>query len=405
MFEQKIFDDFNENQKFDVFKRLKNYIEKNEYRGWDPYDGLKSNIFDASFFSNIELFRILWTQFIKRFPINLRDVLKIDKDYNPKSLALVLHGYCNVYNIKNLFSNDEKNKIKESIKFLTKKLLQLKNHQYSGACWGYEFDWNSKAFFLPKHTPTVVCTTFVLDALVKAYTIIKSEELKKCIISVGDFITKDLNKIKKSNNSFVLSYSPIDHRAVYNASLLGAKSLALINKLNKKLEHNDFAHSIVEAACKMQLETGAFIHSDQVGIKWRDNFHTGFKLECLSIYQNIFEDYTFDKNLKLGFNYWINNFFLDDGTPKYYDNDVFPIDLHTVGQMVPTIYHFGKMDKYKNKLDKTIDWSIKNMFDKENGFFYFQKTKFYTNKIDFMRWPNAWMFYGLSFYFKFLSEK
>ena len=101
----------------------------------------------------------------------------------------------------------------------------------------------------------------------------------------------------------------------------------------------------------MQLETGAFIHSDQVGIKWRDNFHTGFKLECLSIYQNIFEDYTFDKNLKLGFNYWINNFFLDDGTPKYYDNDVFPIDLHTVGQMVPTIYHLGKWINIK------INWT------------------------------------------------
>ena len=50
MFEEKIFGDFNENLKIDVFKRLKNYIEKNEYRGWDPYDGLKSNIFDASFF-------------------------------------------------------------------------------------------------------------------------------------------------------------------------------------------------------------------------------------------------------------------------------------------------------------------------------------------------------------------
>ena len=53
-----------------VFINLKAYIEKNKYKGWDPYDGLNSKIFKRIPFSDYEISRIIWTQFVKRFPIN-----------------------------------------------------------------------------------------------------------------------------------------------------------------------------------------------------------------------------------------------------------------------------------------------------------------------------------------------
>jgi hypothetical protein len=40
-------------------------------------------------------------------------------------------------------------------------------------------------------------------------------------------------------------------------------------------------------------------------------------------------------------------------------------------------------------------WAIDNMQD-ESGYFYYQKTKWYTNKIPYIRWSQAWMFYALS---------
>ena len=33
----------------------------------------------------------------------------------------------------------------------------------------------------------------------------------------------------------------------------------------------------------------------------------------------------FDK----GLSYWLTNFFLEDGTPKYYDDKMYPIDIHS----------------------------------------------------------------------------
>ena len=57
------------------------------------------------------------------------------------------------------------------------------------------------------------------------------------------------------------------------------------------------------------------------------------------------------------------------------------------------------MNKYKNLVDKTFEWTIENMQD-ERGFFYFQKNRTFTSRIPYMRWSQAWMFYAMTFYLK-----
>ena len=128
------------------------------------------------------------------------------------------------------------------------------------------------------------------------------------------------------------------------------------------------------------MPSGAFRHSDQVGDKWRDNFHTGFKIECLSIYQKIFNNDNFKENINIGLKYWLNNFFLSNGIPKYYDNKIYPIDLHTVGQMIPTLYHSDSIKENHTCLLRTLNWSFDNML-KKNGSFYFQIHRFWKIKL------------------------
>src|SRR5699024_8318094 len=117
----------------------------------------------------------------------------------------------------------------------------LQNEDYSGACWGYNFDWESKAFFLPNNTPTIVATSFVSDALLKAYDITKREEYLNLAISSADFVMKDLNRIKKENDLYMFSYSPVDVRAVYNATLLATRLLSQLYPYSKNEEHKKAA--------------------------------------------------------------------------------------------------------------------------------------------------------------------
>lgn len=394
-----------ENKKIiDSFTQLKLYCENKDYKGWDPYDGLNSRVFQfLPFFKNTYIFREIIIQAFKRSPINLRHLAMVPKGYNPKGLGLLLGGYCNLYEIANDNSTviATKEECLNKIVYLADLILSLQTNGYSGACWGYNFDWQSKAFFLPKWTPTVVATSFIVEPLMKAYEITGNHKYFDTAISSADFILKDLNRIEKPNG-FMFSYSPLDNRAVYNATLLGSKTLALIYSYTKEDKLKEAARISVQCVCDTQNPDGSFPHSDQAGNSWRDNFHTGFKLESIKLYQDICNDLSFSANLESGYKYWIENFFVKDkGIALYYDRNMQPslIDLHCVAQTMPTLFKLGKFEEQNELATKLIEWSIENMQSKK-GYFYFQKKGAIKTKIEYMRWPNAWMFYGISYWLR-----
>ncbi len=112
---------------------------------------------------------MFWIQFFKNSPINLRPFLGVGKDYNPKALGLFISGYCNIYRL----TGDPK--LPDLLKSLIEETIALETTHYSGACWGYNFDWQAKAFFQPKYTPTVVATSFIANSFLDAYEILKEE--------------------------------------------------------------------------------------------------------------------------------------------------------------------------------------------------------------------------------------
>ena len=83
------------------FLKLKNYCEEEDFKGWDPYDGLNSKVFKSLQLDKVRFFRLAWIQLFKRNPLNLRSFLGVPKEYNPKGLGLFLTGYTNLYKIDN----------------------------------------------------------------------------------------------------------------------------------------------------------------------------------------------------------------------------------------------------------------------------------------------------------------
>ena len=76
---------------------LEKYCLSEDFKGWDPYDGLNSKFFQSTPLKYSFLARLAWIQLFKRNPINLRKAMLVPKEINPKGLALFLTGYCNLY--------------------------------------------------------------------------------------------------------------------------------------------------------------------------------------------------------------------------------------------------------------------------------------------------------------------
>ncbi len=386
------------------FISLKSYCEQVQFKGWDPYDGLNSRVFQAlPFLKNSALCRLVVIQGFKRCPINLRKIALVPKEYNAKGIGLFLSGYCNLYKAvekhhewgKELGALEE---IKKQIEELAELLISLQSKGYSGACWGYNFDWQARRLFLfPKNTPTVVATNFCATALMEAYEITKNETYLKTALSAADFVIKDLHRTSYKDG-FLFSYSPLKgNNTVFNASLLGSRLLSFCYHYTKKEEYKTLAEQSVKACCEGQREDGAWVYGMLPVQSWVDSFHTGYNLDALIAYQELTKDTSYSEYIQNGFDYYIRNFFETDGTPKYYDNKTYPIDIHCPGQLLITLSRLHKMSEHKDLAEKVLHWTLRNMQDKK-GYFYYQLKPGISSKISYMRWSNAFMFNAMSHY-------
>lgn len=393
----------------DSFIRLKSYCETEDYKGWDPYDGLKSKVANALLpLKHSAILRLCIIQGFKRCPVNLRRIAMVPKEHNAKGIGLFLQGYCNLYKMiekkgvafKELGTTDE---VLRKIRYLADLLLQMRSDKmfpgkFHGACWGYNFDWQARRLFLfPAHTPTVVATNFCATALMEAYEVTHDKRYLEVALSAARFIIEDLHR-SEYKDGFLFSYSKLPgNDTVFNASILGSRLLSYCYKYTGNETYKQLARKSIVACCAGQEEDGSWRYGMLPMQKWRDSFHTGYNLDGLIAYQENTGDNSFDENIAKGFDYYINHFFLDDGTPKYYDNQTYPIDIHCPGQLFVTLSRLHKFGAFRQTAAKVLQWTIDNMQD-PNGYFYYQLKPGMSSKIPYMRWSNAFMFSALSFY-------
>ena len=386
------------------FRLLKEYCENEGFKGWDPYDGLNSKVFQAlPFLKKSAICRLVVIQGFKRCPVNLRRLALVPKEYNAKGIGLFLSGYCNLYNAvkanpKLAESLGSPDSLKSRINELAELLISLQSKGYSGACWGYNFDWQARRLFLfPKFTPTVVASNFCATALMEAYEITREKRFLEIALSAAHFVINDLHRTEYKDG-FLFSYSPLQgNDTVFNASLLGSRLLSFCYKYTGNEEYCELAEQSIKACCSGQKPNGAWVYGMLPVQSWVDSFHTGYNLDALIAYQELTGDNKYRKYIEKGFEYYIQNFFEANGMPKYYDIRTYPIDIHCPGQLLVTLARLHKIEEYKEIAEKVIDWTIRNMQDRK-GYFYYQLKPGISSKISYMRWSNAFIFNAMSHY-------
>ncbi|MDX2128509.1 MAG: hypothetical protein SFU91_05680 [Chloroherpetonaceae bacterium] len=391
--------------KIELLKTLvetETYIRFEKYRGYDPYDGLMSPLFTLPILNSNKILRWGFQQVFRRLPINLRPLLGIRKGYNPVTLALSLYAYSNLAKaIPERYSNFKK----ESL-FLISELKKFDSrnyhpNKYSGAAWGYDFDWEAQYARIPRFTPTVVATGFVTNALFTAFQEFKFEEAFDLCLSATNFVRKDLNRtfLPDRSKEFCWSYSPYDKQAVLNATMKGARLLSQVYSVSGDKELIEEARHTVGYVMAAQHQSGAWSYSKGDTRVWSDNFHTGYVLDCLDDYRSYSGDQSISHAFHKGLEYYVTHFFDSDGAPKYYDANRFPIDATSAAQSLFTLVRFG----YKKTALGVMDYMKRTMYSKK-GYFYYQEKKWYKNRIPYMRWSTAWMFAAMSYLYRHIGD-
>jgi hypothetical protein len=374
-----------------AFKKLEEYVEKEGYKGYDPYDTLNS------FWPFKVLGKwgpVLATQFQKRNPVNIRPLLGIKKEINPKGYAIFLMAFSELY------SKTNNKKYLEKAEFFFNWLGNNYSKGYSGKCWGYNFPWATPVKYMKPWIPSAVVTGHVVKGLFEFYKITQRKDVLELMESAGLFLDNDLEKYI-DETGLSISYTPIKKDICYNASLLAAESLAKIASLNNNEKYKKNAIRAVEFVLKKQKDDGRWNYSWSIekGTEQKQvDFHQGYILESIFEIKKLLnvKNENWENAVKKGIAFYTQQQFDQSGRGFWRLPKIYPVEIHNQAQGIITLVKLKDYDKNAIKFATTIaNYTIDNMQGKD-GHFYYQKFSTHTNKISYMRWSQAWMFLALT---------
>jgi hypothetical protein len=382
-------------QIFESILRLSDWLEKNDYKGYDTFDGLNARYVRRLTFET-NFLRTVLQQGVRRFPVNVRPVLGIPKSYSSKGMGFLAKGFIRLHQA----TGDPV--WADKAKFALEWLIENQCKGYSGACWGNHFDYQSRSFYLPKDVPTIVWTSLIGHAFLDAYGHFGANQYLEMSVSACEHILRDLERFEEGD-ALCLSYIPIRNSQVHNSNTLGASLLARTYSYTGNESYLSIAQKALQYTARHQRPDASWYYGEAANLHWVDNFHTAYVLDCFKYYLNATGDDRFDAVLNSGYEYWKKTFFLPDGTPKYYDRKTLPLDIQCSSQAIDTLVFFSDRDPEGIPLaTKVASWTIEKMQDRTGYFYYRRYSSWLVNKTPTLHWGQATMLCALSGLYRLL---
>jgi polysaccharide biosynthesis protein VpsJ len=369
--------------------RLSEWLEKNDYRGYDTFDGLNARLLRPLTFGS-RFLRTVLQQGVRRFPVNLRPLVGIEKSRSTKGMAFLARGFMRLHEA----TGDPA--WRDKAEYALEWLIDQRSPGYSGACWGNHFDYQSRTFYLPKGVPTVVWTSLIGHAFLDGYRHLRKKPYLDIAVSACEHILHDLETFADGDGACI-SYIPIMNSQVHNANTLGASLLARTYSYVRNESYRALAEKAIRYTARHQRADHSWYYGEAANLRWVDNFHTAYVLDSFKHYAEGTGDRRFDHRLQAGYEYWKKTFFLADGTPKYYSHKTPPLDIQCCAQAIDTLVFFHDRDPQAAALAwKVARWTIDHMQDPTGYFHYRRYAHGVVNRTPTLHWGQATMLSALA---------
>lgn len=365
-------------------------------KGYDPYDIVSLNKFTRSlmidfrklgFFKKVIRFGIEFTS--ARFPIAIRKVLFIKKKIHPTHLGCMMHAYI-------LLSKDDPQKYSKEIDFYRSELIRLRSQKSKHFSWGVPFSWMSSGVEFPEGTPFAVTANWIGSAFVELYELRKNQEDLDIAVSACHFILEDLKQSTFEDGTMCFSYSMEKVDLINNANLFAADLLLKVGKIINNQDFIDTAKKAVDFTISTQMPSGHFPYTAHSDSTFNDSYHASYELQCIFRAWKHFQDPAYLDAFNKYYEYYLKNYFKEDGNIAKYSNKLYPIDSTSLADALILFAEIRQDIDVSKEVDTLLSNLDHNWQDK-SGYFYYQKRKSNSYvKIPFLRWTQGWMALGLA---------
>ena len=344
------------------------------YRGPDPFDALLWPHWPAPVVGG-SLRRTVLVQLHARVPVDQRRLYRREHALIPKALAIF---GSTALRLEACGHGDDTTR-----RDGTRALELLDADRTAGdQGWSYHWDAQTRWSFYPAGTPNIVVTVFGADALAETAGPWERPAWGERARRAARWMLEDLLQPRG-----FFAYHPSSTVLVHNANLLGAR---LVHDL---LGEEEVARRAVGLTLADQRADGSFPYGDGSNLTFVDNFHTGYVLDSLCRARSL--DPAIPDAVRRGAAYWLEHFFLPDGTATLWPDRRWPEDAHATGTALTTLSGLvtaGFADAAR--LEAVTRYALDRMVIRDHA--VPRRYRFGRSHVAYMRWCDAHMALGLA---------
>ena len=273
----------------------------------------------------------------------------------------------------------------------------MKSDDFSEYSIGFTFDIVLSQYSSPRGKPSLIISLFTMYAFIQYWVETGEDKVLEAVLSFKKLIETKLPRFENID-SLWYSYNFEKVNEIYNATAKVGKFFALLYQITKDEQLPARIEKIMNYLAKKQREDGSWAYGEK--IPYTDGFHTAFVLEAIWHMRKVVDKKKYGIMFNKGLEHYKHYLFRPNGQPLYFHPMYKPKDIRRylietdIRDCAMAIVLFSKIGDIK-LARKVLDWTMKHMYDHDGGYFYYYKNKFWTNKIEFIRWQ-AWMLYALS---------
>ena len=220
---------------------------------------------------------------------------------------------------------------------------------------------------------------------------------------IGNFIYHDCNAEEREGGTCRISYTPLDRRWVVNANAAAATALWRLGAHFGNAAWTARGERILAYVLARQEEDGGFYYFERGSVPDAENFidcfHSAFVLEHLM-------EWAGDghagaaRALEKGLPWFARTFTREDGSVRPFAVTHLPVtivaDIRASAGAIGCLARASRFDSRYGKMARgALEHVLKTMYDGAGGF-YFRKYRFFTSRMNYIRWGAAPMLGALA---------
>jgi hypothetical protein len=310
-------------------------------------------------------------------------------------------------------------------------LKESRCSQFKEHCWGYPFDWVTRAGIIKQQTPLITTTPYVYEAFLQATELVehndpaltadlrplssvlgpldRPDEWRRIIESIARHASVDIKDFMISETVNSCSYTPFDKGGVVNAAAYRAFLLASASHVLLKDEYWRIAERNLNFVLENQNPDGSWFYAVDGVRDFVDHYHTCFVMKALAKTYSLTGHEACAEALAKGVGYYLKNLFDEDGLPKPFSKaprlTVYKRELYDCAECINLCLLLqDRFPQLETTLETVVTGILKNWV-KADGSFRSRRLHLGWDNVPMHRWGQSQMFRSLAFYLRQASER